>query len=59
VSELRGLGGLVLEQALQDPAARPRASLVEWTARLTAELGAPPAQAPATGRPTEALPLAA
>jgi hypothetical protein len=50
VSELRGLGGVVLEQALQDPSARPQASLVAWAARLAAELGAPPAAAPATYR---------
>jgi hypothetical protein len=46
LSELRALGGLVLEQALQDPAARPQASLVSWAGRLAAELGAPPAEAP-------------
>jgi hypothetical protein len=50
VSELRGLGALVLEQALQDPSARPQASLVAWAARLAAELGAPPAAPPATYR---------
>ena len=49
-SELRALGGLVLEQALQDATARPQASLVAWSARLAAELGAPPAPAPATYR---------
>ena len=49
-SELRALGGLVLEQALQDATARPQASLVAWSARLAAELAAPPAQAPATYR---------
>jgi hypothetical protein len=48
--ELRALGGLVLEQALQDAAARPQASLVAWAGRLAAELGAPPAAAPATYR---------
>lgn len=50
MSELRALGGLVLEQALQDAAARPQASLVAWAGRLAAELGAPPAVAPATYR---------
>ena len=50
VFELRGLGGVVLEQALQDPSARPQASLVAWAARLAAELGAPPAAASATYR---------
>ena len=50
LSELRGLGGVVLEQALQDPSARPQASLVAWAGRLAAELGAPQAEAPATYR---------
>ncbi len=50
VSELRGLGGVVLEQALQFPSARPPASLVVWAGRLAAELGAPPADAPPTYR---------
>jgi hypothetical protein len=50
VSELRALGGLVLEQALQDSGARPQASLVGWAGRLAAELGSPPAAAPATYR---------
>lgn len=50
VSELRALGGLVLEQALQDAGARPQASLVDWAGRLAAELGSPPAAAPATYR---------
>jgi hypothetical protein len=38
-AELRGLGGLVLEQALIDGTARPRPSLIEWTRRLSQELG--------------------
>jgi hypothetical protein len=50
ISELRALGGLVLEQALQDAAARPQASLVTWAGRLAGELGAPPAAAPGTYR---------
>jgi hypothetical protein len=50
VSELRALGGLVLEQALQDAGARPQASLVAWAGRLAAELGSPRAHAPATYR---------
>jgi hypothetical protein len=50
VSELRGLGGVVLEQALQDPAARPPAGLVAWAGRLAEELGAPPAGVPPTQR---------
>lgn len=48
LSELRGLGGLVLEQALQDADARPQASLVAWTGHLAAELGCPAAAAPAS-----------
>jgi hypothetical protein len=50
VSELRGLGGVVLEQALQDPTALPPASLVAWACRLAEELGAPPAGVPVTQR---------
>lgn len=47
VSELRGLGGVVLEQALLDPRATPQPSLVAWANRLAAELdvlgpGSPP-----------------
>ena len=38
-AELRGLGGLVLEQALIDRRAQPVSSLVEWTNRLAEELG--------------------
>lgn len=38
VSELRGLGGVVLEQALLDARAVPQASLVAWANRLAAEL---------------------
>jgi hypothetical protein len=46
-SELRGLGGLVLEQALLDGTAEPQRSLVAWANRLAAELdvegaGSPP-----------------
>jgi hypothetical protein len=41
LAELRGLGGLVLEQALLDATARPLKSLIEWTERLAAELGEP------------------
>jgi len=37
-SELRGLGGLVLEQALLDGTAEPQASLVAWANGLAAEL---------------------
>ncbi len=39
MSELRGLGGLVMEQALLDRDARPQASVVRWADRLAAELG--------------------
>lgn len=38
-AELRGLGGLVLEQALIDGSARPVQSLLAWTRRLGMELG--------------------
>lgn len=38
-AELRGLGGLVLEQALVDRGAQPISSLVDWTNRLAEELG--------------------
>jgi hypothetical protein len=41
LAELRGLGGLVLEQALLDNTTRPLGSLLEWTDRLAAELGEP------------------
>jgi hypothetical protein len=50
LSELRALGGLALEQALQDADARPQASLVVWAGALAAELGCRPAEAPATHR---------
>jgi len=38
VTELRGLGGVLLEQALLDATATPQASLVAWANRLAAEL---------------------
>ncbi len=38
-AELRGLGGLVLEQALLDGAEAPLSSLCEWADRLARELG--------------------
>lgn len=41
-AELRGLGGLVLEQALVDRTAPPVPSLVEWTMRLAGELDVTP-----------------
>lgn len=42
VTELRGLGGLVLEQALLEAGARPLRSLTDWTDRLSRELGQQP-----------------
>lgn len=48
VAELRGLGGLVLEQALLEADAKPLASLVEWTDRLSRELDLGPAPAAGT-----------
>ncbi|MGD9695010.1 MAG: hypothetical protein AB7V42_05045 [Thermoleophilia bacterium] len=39
ITELRGLGGLVLEQALLDATAEPQRSLVSWAQRLAMELG--------------------
>lgn len=46
IAELRGLGGLVLEQALLDSRARPLKSLLDWNQRLAEELGEPaPARA--------------
>jgi hypothetical protein len=50
ISELRGLGGLVLEQALLDGAAEPQASLVAWANRLASELDVQGAGTPATYR---------
>lgn len=38
LAELKGLGGLVHEQALLDAAALPQTSLVEWANRLAGEL---------------------
>jgi hypothetical protein len=38
-AELRGLGGLVLEQALLDATEAPLTSLCEWANRLGRELG--------------------
>ena len=39
MAELRGLGGLVLEQALMDATAQPVSSLLEWADKLAGELG--------------------
>lgn len=50
ISELRGLGGLVLEQALLDRSAEPQGSLVAWANRLAKELDVADAGAPATYR---------
>lgn len=44
LAELRGLGGLVLEQALLDSTARPLKSLLDWNQRLAEELGEPAPQ---------------
>ena len=38
IAELRGLGGLVLEQALLDGEAEPLPSLIGWSNRLAMEL---------------------
>lgn len=46
LAELRALGGLVLELALQDEGARPPASLRAWADRLAAELDCPPSPTP-------------
>jgi hypothetical protein len=37
-AELRGLGGVVLEQALLDSTSDPQKSLIAWANRLAAEL---------------------
>jgi hypothetical protein len=50
ISELRGLGGLVLEQALLDGTAEPQSSLVAWADRLAFELGVEGAGGPPTYR---------
>ncbi len=50
ISELRGLGGLVLEQALLDRSAEPQGSLVAWANRLAMELDVEGPGAPATYR---------
>ncbi len=49
-SELRGLGGLVLEQALLDGTAEPQPSLVAWANRLATELDVEGVGSPATYR---------
>lgn len=49
-SELRGLAGLVFEQALLDGAAEPQTSLVRWANRLAAELDVDDIGAPADYR---------
>lgn len=41
IAELRGLGGLVLEQGLLDSGGIPLGSLVEWQRALIQELGQP------------------
>lgn len=50
IAELRGLGGLVLEQALVDGIGTPLPSLVAWGNRLATELGVEGVGAPATYR---------
>lgn len=50
LSELKGLGGLVVEQALLDGTAAPQASVVEWANRLATELDVPGVGAPADYR---------
>lgn len=50
VTELRGLGGVVLEQALLDATATPQSSLVAWAQRLAAELDVEGPGRPATYR---------
>jgi hypothetical protein len=50
MAELRGLGGLVLEQALLDAGAEPIPSLVAWANRLAGELGVQEPGSPATYR---------
>lgn len=50
IAELRGLGGLVLEQALVDSVASPLPSLVDWGNRLAAELGVEGVGRPGTYR---------
>lgn len=50
IAELRGLGGVVLEQALLDAAARPVPSLVAWLSRVAGELGVAPEAPPGTNR---------
>jgi hypothetical protein len=50
LSELRGLGGLVLEQALLDGSAEPQRSLVAWADRLAFELDVEGAGSPPTYR---------
>lgn len=48
IAELRGLGGLVLEQALVDGIGTPLPSLVAWGNRLATELGVEGVGRPAT-----------
>jgi hypothetical protein len=50
LAELKGLGGLVLEQALLDASAQPLPSLMEWADRLAGELAVEGVGRPATYR---------
>jgi hypothetical protein len=49
-TELRGLGGVVLEQALLDGDAEPQISLIDWANRLAAELDVQGVGSPASYR---------
>ncbi len=49
-SELKGLAGLVLENALLDGTAAPQASVVAWANRLSAELDVTGVGSPANYR---------
>jgi|GEM_PF-5611749 len=50
LAELKGLGGLVLEQALLDADAQPLESLLEWSNRIAGELAVEGVGSPATYR---------
>ena len=49
-AELRGLGGLVYEQALLAPGAEPGESVITWVNQLAGELGAGPVAIAPTNR---------
>jgi hypothetical protein len=50
IADLRGLGGLVFEQALLDGDAEPQGSLIAWADRLATELDVEGVGAPADYR---------